>query len=53
MIFSFTFIFFNDIIFSYLNWRLQMISISKDKNTIKLLEIEKKSLNSMLDIQKI
>ena len=29
-----------------------MISISKDKNTIKLLEIEKKSLNSMLDIQK-
>lgn len=29
-----------------------MISISKDKNTIKLLEIEKSSLQSMLDIQK-
>ena len=29
-----------------------MISISNDKNRMKLLEIEKKSLNSMLDIQK-
>lgn len=29
-----------------------MISISKDKNTMKLLEIEKSSLQSMLDIQK-
>ena len=29
-----------------------MISFSNDKNLIKLLEIEKKSLNSMLDIQK-
>ena len=52
MPFSFTFIFFNDILFVYLNWRLQMISISKDKNSMKLLEIEKSSLQSMLDIQK-
>ncbi len=29
-----------------------MISISNEKNMMKLLEIEKKSLNSMLDIQK-
>ncbi len=29
-----------------------MISISKDKNSMKLLEIEKSSLQSMLDIQK-
>ena len=29
-----------------------MISISNDKNTKKIIEIEKKSLNSMLDIQK-
>lgn len=29
-----------------------MISFSKDKNMIKILEIEKKSLNAMLDIQK-
>lgn len=29
-----------------------MISFSNDKNIMKLLEIEKKSLNSMLDIQK-
>lgn len=29
-----------------------MISFSNDKNIIKLIEIEKKSLNSMLDIQK-
>lgn len=29
-----------------------MISISNEKNRIKLLEIEKKSLNSMLDIQR-
>ena len=29
-----------------------MISISNDKNMMKLIEIEKKSLKSMLDIQK-